>query len=216
VKKTLAALACFTAVTVPATSHAAAIIDFAATTEIAGDNDFESALNGLGLTRYATLGSSIVLDAGTTIRFDFLGSESGYDDTFFTISGPALSFTETTAWQDNFLAPILIGTAAFGPGSLATLLNFSSSAGNPATVGLDGFGIFLGPNQLSGAAVDTFYFGYDDQITGDDDYDDFIVRATLVAVPEPMTWALLLAGFGLAGAALRRRRQPLRLRAMWR
>ncbi|MBA4012220.1 MAG: hypothetical protein C0481_10180 [Phenylobacterium sp.] len=29
------------------------------------------------------------------------------------------------------------------------------------------------------------------------------------AVPEPSTWAMLITGFGLAGVAIRRRRQPL-------
>ncbi|MFM7028098.1 MAG: PEPxxWA-CTERM sorting domain-containing protein [Chakrabartia sp.] len=33
------------------------------------------------------------------------------------------------------------------------------------------------------------------------------------AVPEPAVWAMLLAGFGLAGVALRRRRQPVLLMA---
>ena len=32
-----------------------------------------------------------------------------------------------------------------------------------------------------------------------------------VAAPEPMTWAIMLVGFGLAGASLRRRRAP----AIW-
>jgi hypothetical protein len=34
------------------------------------------------------------------------------------------------------------------------------------------------------------------------------IRAQLAAVPEPQTWALMLAGFGLLGASLRRRRSP--------
>lgn len=29
------------------------------------------------------------------------------------------------------------------------------------------------------------------------------------AIPEPSTWAMLITGFGLAGVAIRRRRQPL-------
>ena len=89
-----------------------------------------------------------------------------------------------------------------------------SSGGASATVGQDGFGIFLGPDQLSGTFVETFYLGYDDQVTGqDDDHDDLIIRASLLsprvtsAVPEPATWAMLLTGFGLAGAAMRRRKQ---------
>lgn len=38
---------------------------------------------------------------------------------------------------------------------------------------------------------------------------DFYERETTGAVPEPQAWALLIAGFGLAGAALRRRRFAL-------
>ncbi|HEU4652327.1 MAG TPA: PEPxxWA-CTERM sorting domain-containing protein [Croceibacterium sp.] len=213
-KKRVAALAFVAAMTISPSAQAAAILDFGTTSEIAANNDFKARLNDLGLTRFATIGSSIVLDAATSIRFDLLGTESGFNDTFFTVGTlPLVSFTEMTSLQDSFLAPILLGTAAFEAGSLAGLLNFSSSGGVGATIGQDGFGIFLGPDQLGGSLVDTFYFGYDDQVTGqDDDYDDLIIRATLVspstnAVPEPATWALLVAGFGVAGAALRRRRR---------
>lgn len=38
---------------------------------------------------------------------------------------------------------------------------------------------------------------------------DYVVstRSLIVAVPEPATWAMMIAGFGLAGAAMRRRRR---------
>ena len=33
-----------------------------------------------------------------------------------------------------------------------------------------------------------------------------LVSGSVAAVPEPATWAMMIAGFGLAGAAMRRRR----------
>lgn len=198
-KPVLAALALCGA----APANAAAIIDFTSTTPISGLNDFQSDLNLLGLSQVATLGSSIMLNADSVITFEFLGSESGFSDTFATAT---LSFTEFTSFVDNFASPVLIGSEGFNAGSLAGLLNFTSSGGVPATVGSDGFGIFLGPNAVSGDAYSVFYFGYDDQITNqDDDFDDFIVRATITAVPEVSTWAMMLFGFAAAGYTLRRK-----------
>ena len=47
------------------------------------------------------------------------------------------------------------------------------------------------------------------QIPIDDDYENEDGKGGFGAVPEPSTWALMIAGFGLAGLALRRRRaQP--------
>jgi hypothetical protein len=60
--------------------------------------------------------------------------------------------------------------------------------------------------------VTTFYLGYDDTITGDDNHDDFIVRVDVApAVPEPASWAMMLTGFAAAGVALRRRRRTTAL-----
>lgn len=46
---------------------------------------------------------------------------------------------------------------------------------------------------------------------GVEDFDWRFTISTISAVPEPATWAMMIAGFGLAGAALRRR--PVRARA---
>ncbi len=66
-------------------------------------------------------------------------------------------------------------------------------------------------SNLGIAAGSTFAFRWVDlDATGADDglaIDDVSVLAAPVsAVPEPASWALMLTGFGLAGAALRRRR----------
>jgi hypothetical protein len=43
----------------------------------------------------------------------------------------------------------------------------------------------------------------------DDSFDgrQFTLRFTTAAVPEPSSWAMLIAGFGIVGATMRRRRQ---------
>jgi len=49
--------------------------------------------------------------------------------------------------------------------------------------------------------------GFNDSYRGDADYDDFVVGVNFVAapVPEPQTYAMLLAGLGLIGFSARRR-----------
>jgi hypothetical protein len=205
-KKTILAAAAM-ALSLPGAAQAAAnvTINFTNTTAIPASNDFQSLLNGLGLTDYTTTGASLFLNGPASLTFEFLGSESGYDDTFSTAGG--LTLTETSWLENHFAAPILIGTEYFAGGDLTNLLNFTSNLGIGATVGEDGFGIFLGPRAVSGATYNTFYLGFDDEITRqDDNHDDFIVKVTVNSpVPEPSTWAMLLFGFGVVGFALRRR-----------
>ena len=74
------------ALSLPGAAQAAAnvTINFTNTTAIPASNDFQSLLNGLGLTSYTTAGASLFLNGPASLTFEFLGSESGYDDTFST------------------------------------------------------------------------------------------------------------------------------------
>ena len=204
---TKALLTAVSSVAVANPAGAAVIIGFDTPSTIPGSNDFTSDLNGLGLTQMATSGISLVLDEDSTITFDVLGSESGFDDTF-TAAG--LTYTEFTSFLNSFASPISLGSADFTAGDLAGLLTFSSSGGRTATLGEDGLALFLGPNAVSGDAASVFFLGFDDQNTDQDgDFDDLIVRATVspvLAVPEASTWAMALLGFGVAGFAMRRGR----------
>lgn len=199
------------ALSLPGAAQAAAnvTINFSGTTAVPANNDFQSQLSGLGLNVYAALGASLIANGPVSLTFEFLGSESGYSDTFSTGSG--LNYTETSWLENHFAAPILVGTTYFAGGDLKNFLNFTTSGvgsgGANATVGDEGFGIFLGRGDTTGLTTNVFYLGFDDQITKtDDNHDDFIVKVTVNSpVPEPSTWAMLLFGFGVVGFALRRR-----------
>lgn len=204
VTKALAALA----LAVPSAAFAAPTVQINFPTALAipgsGLNEFHGALTGLGMDRYASTGATMLLSDDAWIEFWFLGSESIFSDTF--TAGP-LSLNENTSYQDNFAAPIYIGGAQFTAGSLLNKLVFSSDRGVTAGIGHDGFGIFLRSAQTTGQGVTEFFLGYDDQIgSADDNHDDFVVRAVVSAVPEPGTWAMLIAGFTLVGSLLRRRK----------
>lgn len=193
----------------PGVAQAAATVtvNFSGTTAVPANNDFQSTLSGLGFDFYSSLGASLIANGPVSLTFEFLGSESGYSDTFSTASG--LTYTETSSIENHFAAPILIGSTYFAGGDLKNFLNFTTTGigGANATVGDDGFGIFLSNGATSGFSTNVFYLGYDDQITRrDDNHDDFIVKVTVNSpVPEPSTWAMLLFGFGVVGFALRRR-----------
>ena len=194
------------AVAPSAAANAAVVVSFSGTQALPAANDFTSELTDLGLTRYATSGIDLVVDAPGTITFEFLGSESGFSDSF---AAPGISFTETSSFENHFAAPIMLGSSFFASGSLADLISFVSSGGKTSTVGEEGFALFLDPIQISDQAVSVFYLGFDDQVTGqDDDYDDLIIRGTYTgAIPEPGTWALLLLGFGAIGGLMRLQRK---------
>ena len=205
---TKALLAAVASIAIANPASAAVIIGFDNPSTIPVGNDFTAELNDLGLTQIATSGISLVLDEASTITFDILGSESGFNDTF-TAAG--LTFTEFTSLLNSFASPILMGSADFPAGNLAG--TFSSSGGRTATLGENGLALFLGPDAVSGDTASVFYLGFDDQIDNQDgDFDDLIVRATVtpvLVIPEPATWALALMGFGAAGFAIRRKRRPV-------
>jgi PEP-CTERM motif len=205
VTKAVAALA----LAIPSLASAAPTVQINFPTSLAipgaGLNEFHSQLSGLGYANYASSGASMILSDDAWIEFWFMGSESGFSDTF--TAGP-LSLTETSWYEDHFASPVYIGGAQFTAGSLLGKLVFSSNAGVTAGIGHDGFGIFLKAAQTTGQGVSEFYLGYDDQIgQADDNHDDFVVRVLVSAVPEPGTWAMLMAGFAIVGSLLRRRKQ---------
>ena len=171
------------------------------TTPLSSGNDFRINLAGEGLTILRTF-ASLTLNGPANIQIDYFASESGFVNTFHLGS---FSFAETN--KGSFGAQ-LIGTltnVASGP-----LDAYFKSSGHNSThmPGSENFGFILptgsGPGEFESNVV---WIAYDDQINNaDDNHDDFILRLTVTPVPEPATWAMMIGGFGLLGAAARRRR----------
>lgn len=223
-KNFLSASLAVAALALPATASAVPFITVNYTTTTAGlptSNNYNAQLSGLGITKLAYgAGTSLFLTGPARVTFEFLGSESAFSDTYFSLLSGALSLKETSFQENHFLSPVVIGSQdypAVGPLNLAGILKFEANKLSDdsfiggATVGDNGFGVYLTPSMTSGSTVTSLIFGFDDQITNpdDDDWDDFIVRATISAIPEPSTWALMIVGFGLIGAGMRRTRQKV-------
>ena len=172
------------------------------------NNDFQTELNALGFTGYTATGASISLASKSTLTFEYMGSESGNVDTF-TVGANSFVENNKSVWGPTLM---------FSSDQLSGLINnwiFTSNGGaQNKGIGTPEFGIFV-PRQFGNGGVwntRVLYLGFDDQITGDDDnHDDFIVRVSVDGfdpngIPEPSSWAMLIAGFGLVGAVGRRRR----------
>ncbi len=187
------------AVAAPAAAATTFTVGLGTQFAIPGNNDFKPDLNALGLTDYRTVGASITLSNATRLKFEYMGSESGFIDSFSAAGVGPYAENNKPTW-----GPVLIGYANYA-GGVITDFTFTSN-GSPivSTPGMDSFGIFV-PGNVRSYVSNVLYLGFDDQINNiDDNHDDFIVRVT--AVPEPASWAMLVMGFGLVGLTTRRRK----------
>jgi hypothetical protein len=195
----------------PSAANASAIITIGTTAPIPTNNDFRTQLGALGFTQYTYTGADVVLNANSTLTFEYLAAESYFNDIF---TAGSVNATEFFTYNNSFASPVLLGSDNFLAGSLIGQLNFSSQSifGVPATIGDIGFAIFLPTGATGTWNTNVFYIGYDDFGAGpDDNHDDFIIRVTVNSVPEPATWAMMLTGFAAVGFALRRRKRPAAL-----
>jgi hypothetical protein len=62
----------------------------------------------------------------------------------------------------------------------------------------------LGTNVATSRGTFAYVLGYNDGAEHND-WDDFVVGVNIAPVPEPQTYALLLAGLGVVGFVARRR-----------
>ncbi|MEI6485283.1 MAG: PEPxxWA-CTERM sorting domain-containing protein [Sphingomonadales bacterium] len=179
--------------------------------DIPGNNDFQSQLAGLGLTKYTSTGASISLTGNAILSFAYMGSESGFQDSFSAGGPGGVSYTETdSGWNAVPFGSDLSYTA----GAINDWVFNSSGGATNRGIGTGEFGIFIPRDAQGNYLTNVLYLGFDDQLTNiDDDHDDIVIRVTALdgidpgggAVPEPATWAMLVTGFGMVGSMRRRR-----------
>jgi hypothetical protein len=161
-----------------------------------------------GGKRDATLSSSAGVLTATFLGFEALDTDT------FTFSAASGTINNKTAVAD---VTSIFGNVAAG------LLNFTfadlfagTTVGNGGGGGGTGlFNSYMVFGTGTGAAFVPYtkgglydlVLGFNDSLQVDGDYDDLIVGVKVNAVPEPETYALMLAGLGAVGFLARRRRR---------
>lgn len=173
-------------------------------TLVAAALSLSAASASAALVPYA--GSFTVGNTGEVVA-TFLGHTAAYsNDLYFSTD----SVNWTWVFNNHSTAPGT--TQSLGSFTAGTELFFSIFVNNTG----DTFYSGAGSNNADGLVHvatevmgDVTHVGFEDLYGGGDlDYDD--VRYSfqnITAVPEPETWAMMLAGLGMAGLASRRRRR---------
>ena len=149
---------------------------------------------------------SLFSNIAGTFTATYLGNESGLTNNFSF--GLGNSLLESNRLGATISSSVGAGTIGFsfsgnnGTGSTFGPVNTFAN-GSQQTLPL-GFAILNGQSNRFGTFQ--YLLGFNDSFTGDADYDDFVVGVNFSPVPEPETYAMLLAGLGLIGYSARRRK----------
>jgi len=148
--------------------------------------------------------ATVWVSGPATVTYDYVGSESGYNTSLF-----ATFFSSTGTVTES------AGSRAVGTVNAGGALNFGFRDGRGIDI-LNSMGatftgasnpsfLILGSNVAT-SGQSSYLLGYNDSYMGDADFDDIVVRVSVSPIPEPSTYALMLAGLAAVGFVARRRR----------
>ncbi|MEO8836656.1 MAG: PEP-CTERM sorting domain-containing protein [Caldimonas sp.] len=139
----------------------------------------------------------------------FLGKEALDTDTY-TFAMASGTLLNTSAIGSMISGPVGVGNLNF---TFADTFA-GTSVGNGGVAGAYTSYVILGSYVTGGAftpytdgGLYQMVLGFNDGLKVDADYDDMVVGLNVSAVPEPETYALMLAGIGAIGFIARRRKQ---------
>ncbi len=168
------------------------------------------------------MGTTINADVYMTYSFVILSSQVGFADVLITANSGANGVGSYSAFADVDLVGVTTLAHAYACNNTGYCSNVYTSGGTRAlSLRLNKFYTFrLHANGHTVNSFSSFYAFADPTVTFDPAYAapaDAKISfspgfAPPAAVPEPASWALLLAGFGLVGA-MTRRRLPVRVAA---
>ncbi|WP_082765535.1 MULTISPECIES: FxDxF family PEP-CTERM protein [unclassified Phenylobacterium] len=145
-------------------------------------------------------------EAATYINYGPVGSDGGFTITFGNTGITDASFSDVF----NFSMPtgrgdfVITSTMSTGSQNITwTSVAFNGEEFETGTAGWNEFRFLNGLELTAGAAQQLVLSGLGG---GNASYSGVITFVPTAAVPEPASWALMIAGFGGAGAMIRRRR----------
>ena len=177
-----------------------------------GSNITFGSYDPTGITSPQTQGRQNALISSSiagTLTATFLGKEAiDLDNYSFALASGTL--TNTSALNTSIFGPVGIGALTFSFTDSFT----STSVSNGGAVTPYTSYVVLGSYTQAGVftpytagGLYQIVLGFNDGLTVDADYDDMVVGLNVTSVPEPETYALMLAGLGAIGFIARRRRQ---------
>ncbi len=173
--------------------------------------------NPTGTTSVQTGGKRNATLSSTTagiLTGTFLGYEALDDDTWtFSLASGTIFNKTATPDVTAISGAVSAGLLNFTFADLFTGTTVNNGGGGIGVNGMFtsymvfGTGVGAGFVPYTKGGLYDVVIGFNDGLQVDGDYDDLIVGLKVVAIPEPETYALLLAGLGAVGFIARRRQR---------